>query len=82
MEGLHISARAPHAINWIWFGYIARLFQWGGGGGILLVQMISTGLRCAQRQGGGSAPCGLYCAAGQRQRGGLEFGPFRDLRSQ
>ncbi len=33
-------------INFIWFGYIARLSQWGGGS-ILLVQMISTCLRSA-----------------------------------
>jgi hypothetical protein len=57
-------------INLIWFGYIARLSQ-RGGEGILLVQKISTCLRCAEegggggqhrvrmisRRGGGSAPC-------------------------
>jgi hypothetical protein len=30
-----------------WFAYIAHLSQWGGGGGILLVQMISTCLHSA-----------------------------------
>ncbi len=32
IEGVHIGARALLDINLIWFGYIARLFQWGGGG--------------------------------------------------
>jgi hypothetical protein len=30
--GVHIGARALLGINLIWFGYIARLSQWGGGG--------------------------------------------------
>ncbi len=30
--GVHIGARALHVLNLIWFGYIARLSQWGGGG--------------------------------------------------
>jgi hypothetical protein len=38
----------------IWFGYIARLSKWEeGGGGISLVQMISTCLRGAFRRMGG-----------------------------
>jgi hypothetical protein len=40
--GVHIGARALHVLNLILFGYIARLSQWGGGGGNILVQMIST----------------------------------------
>ncbi len=31
--GVHIGARALLGIKLIWFGYIARLSQWGGGGG-------------------------------------------------
>jgi hypothetical protein len=30
--GVHIGARALHVLNLIWFGYIARLSLWGGGG--------------------------------------------------
>jgi hypothetical protein len=30
--GLHIGTRALLDINLIWVAYIARLFQWGGGG--------------------------------------------------
>ncbi len=51
--GAHIVARAVLDINSIWFGYRARLSQWGGGGK-LLVQMISTCLRCGRGGGGGS----------------------------
>ncbi len=32
IEGVHIGARALHVLNLIWFGWIARLSQWGGGG--------------------------------------------------
>jgi hypothetical protein len=35
IEGVHIGARALHVLNLIWFGYIARLSQWGGGGGVI-----------------------------------------------
>ncbi len=31
--GVHISARAVHVLNLIWFGLIARLSKWEGGGG-------------------------------------------------
>jgi hypothetical protein len=44
----HIGARALLDINFIWFGHIARLSRWGGGG-ILLVQIITTCLRFALR---------------------------------
>jgi hypothetical protein len=30
--GVHIGARALQVLNLIWFGNIARLSQWGGGG--------------------------------------------------
>ncbi len=30
--GVHIGARALHVLNLIWFGCIACLSQWGGGG--------------------------------------------------
>ncbi len=30
--GVHIGATALHVLNLIWFGNIARLSQWGGGG--------------------------------------------------
>jgi hypothetical protein len=30
--GVHIGARAVLDINLIWFGYMDRLFKWGGGG--------------------------------------------------
>jgi hypothetical protein len=48
--GVHFGARALHVLNLIWFGYIARLSQWGGGN--LLVQMIST-CRPSRRGRGG-----------------------------
>ncbi len=32
VEEVHIDARALLTMNLIWFGYIDRLFQWGGGG--------------------------------------------------
>jgi hypothetical protein len=32
LKGGHIGVRALLFINLIWFGYIARLSQWGGGG--------------------------------------------------
>jgi hypothetical protein len=57
--GLHIGARALLDINVIWFGYIARLSR--GGGGILLVQVISRYLPLFRLEGGGgSAPSGLH----------------------
>jgi hypothetical protein len=28
----HISTTVRHVLNLIWFGYVARLSQWGGGG--------------------------------------------------
>jgi hypothetical protein len=31
-RGTSYRARALHFINLIWFGYIARLYQWGGRG--------------------------------------------------
>ncbi len=40
--GVHIVARALHVLSLIWFGCIARLSQWGGGGGNFLIQIIST----------------------------------------
>jgi hypothetical protein len=43
---VRIGARVLLDINLIGFGYIASLFQWGGGG-ILLIQIISTCLRSA-----------------------------------
>jgi hypothetical protein len=53
--GVHIGARALFDIHFIWFGYIACLSQWGGGG-ILFVSndfyLPSLRLR------GGGAPCG------------------------
>jgi hypothetical protein len=54
VQHFHIAARALLDINLIRFRYIARLSHWGGGEeeGILLVQIISTCLRCAGRNGG------------------------------
>ncbi len=51
-------------IKFIWFGFIARLSNWGGGG-YLLVQITFTRLCCAQKKEGGSAPC-----VGEGIRGG------------
>ncbi len=55
MGGVH---RKLHVLNLIWFGNIARLSQWEGGGNFL-VHMIFTCRRYVQRKGGGSAPCDL-----------------------
>jgi hypothetical protein len=41
--GFHIGARTLHVLNLIWFGAIARLSQWGGGG--KFPRSISTCLR-------------------------------------
>jgi hypothetical protein len=44
-RGFHIGARALLVILFdivLWFGYITRLSQSGGEGGILLIQKIST----------------------------------------
>ncbi len=45
-EEIHIGARAliRHLVQLIWFGYIARLSQQGGGV-IFLIKMISACLR-------------------------------------
>jgi hypothetical protein len=48
--GGHIGASAPHVLNLIWFGYIARKSQ-GEERVNFLVQMISSGL--ATRRGKG-----------------------------
>ncbi len=50
--GVHIGARALLDINLIWFGYIARLSQLGGGG-ILLIQIITTCIAPLRGGGGG-----------------------------
>jgi hypothetical protein len=49
LYGEFTSAQERAALNLIWFGYIARLSQWGGGGNFL-VQMISTCFRYPQRK--------------------------------
>jgi hypothetical protein len=56
-----MGARAPLDILLIWFGYIARLSQCGGGGN-LLVQIIPTCRRGGLEggRGGGSAPFGAF----------------------
>ncbi len=46
------SSLLRHVLNLVWFGYIARLSQWVGGG-YFLIQMISTCLRFARGGGGG-----------------------------
>ncbi len=51
-RGVHIGARAPHDINLIWFGYIARLSQWRGGGAFYSVKLFLPAL--AALRGGGS----------------------------
>jgi len=58
---VYIGSRALLHINVIWFDYIARLSQRGAVGDILLVQMISTFLRCAYRKGGGQHPVANSC---------------------
>ncbi len=50
--GVNIGAGALLDINLIWFDCIARISQCGGGG-ILLIQIISTCLRCARGSRGG-----------------------------
>jgi hypothetical protein len=57
--GVHIGARALFVPNLIWFGFIARLSQWGGGGNFL-VQTIFT-CREEGRGGGGRHPVELTC---------------------
>ncbi len=42
-----LEARALYVLNFIWFGYIARLSQSGKEGGNFLVQMIITCLHYA-----------------------------------
>jgi hypothetical protein len=40
--GIHIGARALHVLNLIWFGYITRLSQWGGGGNSIILLVRSA----------------------------------------
>jgi hypothetical protein len=42
--GFHIGERALLDIKLIWFGYIARLIQWGGGGTLLQILLPSSRL--------------------------------------
>jgi hypothetical protein len=65
--GVHFGARALHVLNLIWFGYIARLSQWGGGN--LLVQMISTCRPSRRGRGGGRHPVGWAESAVGRYMG-------------
>jgi hypothetical protein len=51
MVRVNIGAGALLDINCIWFYYIARISQLSGGG-ILLIQIISTCLRCARGRWG------------------------------
>ncbi len=51
LGGVHIGVRSMLDINLIWFGYTVRLSKWRRRG-ILLVQMISTFLRCDYGGGG------------------------------
>jgi hypothetical protein len=53
-----MDSRGLHVLNLIWFGWIARLSQWVGGGGNFLVHVISA---CFPRveEGGGLAPCDI-----------------------
>jgi hypothetical protein len=52
--GVHISARARHVLNLIWFGYIARLSLWG-----VLVQILYT---CLRYTAGTEKRVGILCS--------------------
>jgi hypothetical protein len=49
----HRQKRALHVLNFIWFGYIVGLSQWGEERGNFLLQMISTCLPYAWGGGRG-----------------------------
>jgi hypothetical protein len=52
--GVHIGVRALLVIYLIWFGFIAHLSQWGGGGIFLLVRIYLPSQ--SPEEGGESAP--------------------------
>ncbi len=55
--GVHIGARALHVLNLIWFGCIARLSQWGGGGEFPRSNDFYLPSLASRKGGWGSAPC-------------------------
>ncbi len=57
--GFHIGVKALLDVNLIWFGYIARLSQLGGGG-YLHVQIISTCRRGLKGRGEGVGTLWFY----------------------
>ncbi len=57
--GVHIGARTLHILNLMWFGYIARLSQWGGGV-ISTFKWFLPALLHGEEVGRGSAPCGFH----------------------
>jgi hypothetical protein len=61
--GVHIGAKSVLHINLIWFGYIARLSQRGGGGYFTLSNDFYLPLLRLEVGGGGSAPCGESASA-------------------
>ncbi len=67
--GVHIGARVLLDINWYSLA-ISLAYRSEEEGGILLVQMISTRLRCAYRKGGGGQLVSIYCTLTQRRGGG------------
>ncbi len=52
MEEVQIGARALLVIHFTWFGYIAHVSYWGGGG-ILLVHIKISALMAAIEEGEG-----------------------------
>ncbi len=75
--GVHIGARALHVLNLIWFGYIARLSQWGKRVVISSFKWFLPAVAtCRGRKGGGSALCGYgtFC-----QEGVLDSRRMRDI---
>jgi hypothetical protein len=57
--GAHIGARALHVLNMKWFGNIARLSQWGRGGGFPRSNDFYLPSLRVEEGGGGGAPCGI-----------------------
>jgi hypothetical protein len=53
---VHIGTRALHVLNWIWFGCIARLYQWGGGGVISLFKLFLPAFATRVGREGGRHP--------------------------
>ncbi len=60
-RGVYIGARARLDIKLVWFGYIARLSQWGGGREVIyLFKLFLPAVAALTGRGGGGSSMELY----------------------